>query len=373
MIPIVQPTLHDFDLVMAKFRQAWESGQVTTGIFTRQFEEAVEEKLGVSHAIMVQSCTAGLMLVLKALKLKGEIIMPAFTWTATAHAAVWAGLTPVFGDITANSFTLDPLETIKRFTSNTTAIMPVNVFGCPPDYEAFAGLAQQNGLHLVYDSAQGLGSKFRVQNGEWRYSGSFGDAEVFSLSPTKVISGIEGGLITTRNATLAQKLRQMRDYGKSLDGTDISWVGLSARVPEFNAIVCRCNFDHMDEMVARRRELIALYQRLLSNIPGVTYQLIPPNCESTGNYFTIFIDSRQARCPRDEVYERLHVQGIQTKRYFYPAIHRQEAYRELGKVYDGKLPVTEAAAGSGLALPLFTHMSQETVIEVAAAIQEIMG
>src|SRR4030067_568173 len=100
IIPIVQPTLHDFEAVVAEFRQAWASGQVTTGIFTRQFEAAVEEKLPVPHAVMVQSCTAGMMLVWKALELEGEVIMPAFTWTSTAHAAVWNGLTPVFADIT---------------------------------------------------------------------------------------------------------------------------------------------------------------------------------------------------------------------------------------------------------------------------------
>ena len=108
MIPIVQPTLHDFEAVIAEFRQAWESGQVTTGIFTRRFEAAVEEKLQIPHAVMVQSCTAGMMLALKALNLKGDVILPAFTWTATGHAVMWNGLTPVFADITPGSCTLDP-------------------------------------------------------------------------------------------------------------------------------------------------------------------------------------------------------------------------------------------------------------------------
>jgi dTDP-4-amino-4,6-dideoxygalactose transaminase len=372
MIPIVQPTLHDFDQVVVKFRQAWESGQITTGIFTRQLEEVVAEKLGVPFVVMVQSCTAGLMLVLRALELKGEIIMPAFTWTATAHAAVWNGLTPVFADVSPDSYTLDLLEVKKNLSTDTTAIVPVNIFGCPPDYEAFAQLAQETGLHLVYDSAQGLGSRFKMQTGEWCYSGNFGDAEVFSLSPTKVISAIEGGLITTNNRALAEKLRQMRDYGKSADGSDIFWLGLSARVPEINAIVGRNNFEHIDEMITQRRELIACYRNQLRDIPGMKFQAIPANCESTGNYFTIFINSRQAIYSRDEVYERLRSQGIQTKKYFYPALHLQKVYRQWAKAYEGKLPVTEEAANSGLALPLFTHMSRKTVMEVTNAIQDIL-
>jgi dTDP-4-amino-4,6-dideoxygalactose transaminase len=372
MIPVVQPTLHDFDQVMVRFRQAWENGQITTGIFTRQLEEAVAEKLGVPFVIMVQSCTAGLMLVLRALELKGEIIMPAFTWTATAHAAVWNGLAPVFADITPDSYTLDLLEVKKNLTSDTAAIIPVNIFGCPPDYEPFDRLAQETGLHLIYDSAQGLGSRYKMQTGEWRFSGGFGDAEVFSLSPTKVISAIEGGLITTHDSALAQKLRQMRDYGKSVDGNDISWLGLSARVPEINAIVGRNNFDHMDEMITKRRELITCYQKQLKDISGITFQTIPANCESTGNYFTIFINSQQAIYSRDEVYEKLWSKGIQTKKYFYPAIHLQKVYKDWRRTYEGRLPVTEEAASSGLALPLFTHMPLETVIEVAAAIREIL-
>ena len=145
MIPIVRPTLFDFEAVIAEFRQAWESGQVTTGRFTRQFEAPVEEKLQVPHAVMVQSCTAGMMLVLRALDLKGEVILPAFTWTSTAHAVVWNGLTPVFADITPGSYTLDPQAVARAVSPRTVAIMPVNVFGCPPDYEAFGQLAQDRG------------------------------------------------------------------------------------------------------------------------------------------------------------------------------------------------------------------------------------
>ncbi|HAY23228.1 MAG TPA: DegT/DnrJ/EryC1/StrS family aminotransferase, partial [Desulfobacterales bacterium] len=197
MIPIVRPTLFDFESVVEEFRQAWESGQVTTGRFTRRFEALVEERLQVGQAIMVQSCTAGLMLVLKALNLTGEVILPAFTWTATAHAVVWNGLTPVFADIAPGTYTLDPQAAARAISPRTAAIMPVNVFGCPPDYEALGQLATDRGLRLIYDSAQGLGSRFQPADGTWRYSGGFGDAEVFSLSPTKVISAMEGGLITT--------------------------------------------------------------------------------------------------------------------------------------------------------------------------------
>jgi dTDP-4-amino-4,6-dideoxygalactose transaminase len=368
MIPIVQPTLHDFDQVIAEFRQAWESGQVTTGVFTRRFEEAVEEKLGVPHAIMVQSCTAGMMLVLRALELQGEVILPAFTWTATAHAVVWNGLTPVFADIVPGTYTLDPQSVEKALTDRTAAIMPVNVFGCPPDYEAFQHLAQKHGLRLLYDSAQGLGSKVKTGDGIWRYSGNFGDAEVFSMSPTKVVSAMEGGLITTRNADLAQKLRQMRDYGKSLSGEDIEWLGLSARVPEINAIVARHNFAYMDKLIDRRQHIANLYKDELRRFDGLMFQIIPKDYQSSYNYFTIFLDGIKNHHSRDSVYEHLQNKGIQTKKYFYPPLHKQKVYYGFGAHYLGKLMVTEKASTAGLALPLFSHMKEELVQHICNTI-----
>jgi dTDP-4-amino-4,6-dideoxygalactose transaminase len=371
VIPIVQPTLHDFEAVIAEFRQAWESGQITTGVFTRRFEAAVEEKLQVPHAVMVQSCTAGMMLVLKALELQGEVILPAFTWTSTAHAVVWNGLTPVFADITPGSYTLDPQAVARAVSAHTAAIMPVNVFGCPPDYEAFAQIARDNRLPLVYDSAQGLGSRFRQKDGAWHYSGRFGAAEVFSMSPTKVVSAMEGGLITTHDAELAAKLRQMRDYGKTPDGQDIAWLGLSARVPEINAIVARHNFLQLDHLTARRRHLIAAYRESLGSLPGVRYQETPSTCESSGNYFTLFIGPG-ARVSRDQAYEYLKKNGIQAKKYFYPALHLQKVHQEAGRPYRGKLPVTEAAAAAGLALPLFSHMTQDIIQQVSSIVKQIL-
>ncbi len=372
MIPIVRPTLHNFDEVVKEFRQAWESGQVTTGTFTRQFESAVQEKLQVPHAIMVNSCTSGLMLALRALELQGEVILPAFTWTATAHAVVWNGLTPVFADITPGSYTLDLQAVELAFTHRTVAIIPVNVFGCPPDYKGFGQLAKRHNLPLIYDSAQGLGSQFRTEDGSWHYAGNFGEAEVFSLSPTKVVSAMEGGLITTHNPELAQKLRQMRDYGKTPDGEDIAWLGLSARVPEINAIVARHNFARVDELIARRKEMFSLYQNALGNLPGLTYQEIPSTCHSTHNYLTVFIDPHKARYSRDEIYEHLKKYDIQAKKYFYPALNHQKVYQTLETRYQKKLPVTEAAAAAGLALPFYSHIAEDTIQEIASCLREIL-
>ena len=371
-IIVDHPTLLNWEAVIADFRRAWESGQVTTGKFTRRFEAEVEKRLHVPHAVMVQSCTAGLMLILRSLELKGDVVMPAFTWTATAHAAIWNDLRPVFVDIQPGTYTLDPQKVVAAITSQTAAIMPVNVFGCPPDYEAFDAIAKQYKIPLIFDSAQGLGAKFSNRLGGWQFAGNFGEAEVFSMSPSKVISAMEGGLITTHNTELAKKLIQMRDYGKTPNGDDIAWLGLSARVPEINAIVAYYNFIHLDELILRRQELTEIYREKLAGLKGVLCQKIPVDRQSSYNYFTLFIDSKEARHTRDETYQLLRERNIQTKKYFFPALHLQKVYQKLGFSTKGNLQITEEASRSGLALPLFSHMPGEIILQICKEIKEIL-
>jgi len=183
---------------------------------------------------------------------------------------------------------------------------------------------------------------------------------------------MEGGLITTHNDALAGQLRQMRDYGKTADGQDIAWLGLSARVPEINAIVGRHSFEKLDSLVARRHEFISAYQTAFKDLQGVTCQTIPPDCWTSGNYFTLFI-SDEARTSRDEACHRLNRRGIQTKKYFYPALHLQTVYRNLRETYQGRLPLTEAASAQGLALPLFSHMTPEMFQQVVNVVLEVLG
>ena len=161
---------------------------------------------------------------------------------------------------------------------------------------------------------------------------------------------MEAGLITTHNAELAQKLRQMRDYGKTPDGEDIAWLGLSARVPEINAIVAYHNFIHMDELVNRRRELMGIYREKLAGLKGVTFQEIPDDRQSSGNYFTIFINQGEARHSRDEVYQHLKEQQIQAKKYFYPALHRQQVYQRVGDVLLGKITSNGKGGSAGVGI-----------------------
>lgn len=367
MIPIIRPTLIDFKDVQKEFREVWDSGQVTVSKYTTLFEEEVKKKLGVRNVIAVSSCTSGLILSVKALGLKGEVILPAFTFAATAHALVWNNVTPVFCDSEKGTYNIDVKRIEQLITKRTSAIMPVYIFGVPPKINALEKLASKYDLKLIFDSAQGLGARYKG-----KLAGGFGDIEIFSMSPTKVISSIEGGLVTTNNDELAGMIRQMRDYGKSHDGEDMDFVGLSARISEFHSIVGMKNFSHMKVLIRNRLNLISLYKKQLNGLKGISFQSIPEDCESTGNYMVIFVDAERAKTSRDEVYNFLKKKDVQSKKYFYPALHMQKAYSRYKNKYKGRLPIAEKAANEGLALPLYSHMDKNTVLHICELLKEVL-
>ena len=361
--PIARPSLPPLDRVSGEMERGWAAGQVTSGKAVRSFEAAVERKLGVGHAVAVSSCTSGLMLAVKALGITGEVILPSFTFGATAHALVWNGVTPVFCDSDPETLNLDPGDAAKRITPRTSAIMPVAIFGVPCDVEAFGRLARRHRLRLLYDSAQALGAKVGK-----RHVGTFGDAEVFSLSVSKVVTSIEGGIVTTNDGRLAERLRRLRDYGKARGGEDMEFVGLSARMGEWNAVVGLLNLRRMREFIAFRKRLAALYRKRLSMLPGVRFQRIPDGLSSSWNYMVMFVDGT-AGVTRDDLHRRLTREGIQTRRYFFPAVHEMIAYRGIGRGRGGGFPVAERVSRQGLALPLYEGLKESDVERICGRIR----
>ncbi|MCX7804411.1 MAG: DegT/DnrJ/EryC1/StrS family aminotransferase [Planctomycetota bacterium] len=367
LIPIVRPTLPDMNSVVAALRRTWESGIVTCGPEAAELERMAAEKAGTGHAVAFSSCTSALILSLQAMRLSGEVILPGFTFAATALAVVRNGLTPVFVDCEPDTFTISPEAVRKAITKKTCAIMPVYVFGLPPDWDALKEVARKAGVPIISDSAQGFGAAYRGKP-----AGGFGRVECFSLSPTKVVTAVEGGLATTDDAELAAVLRRLRDYGKAADGEDMEYIGLSARPSEMHAAVGRLSMARMEELVARRRELMAEYRERLSGVRGISFQSMPPGRETSGNYFVILVDPSKASRDRDSLYKELKARGIQTKRYFYPPVHLQTAYRGAGRVA-GKLEVTETVSARSLALPLYTHMSVELLAKIADAVRSLLS
>ena len=359
--PIINPTLPTAAELQEDMQRILSSGRVTVGDQVRGLEQDVCSLTSVRNTIAVSSGTSALMLLLRSLNLPdgSEVITPSFTFAATSHALLWNRLKPVFCDSDPDTFTMDADAAASLVTERTSAIYPVCIFGVPGDMDAYQKLVDRHGLALLFDSAQGIGSSYKGTA-----VGNFGRGECFSMSPTKVVTAMEGGLITTNDDELAEELRFMRDYGKAPDGEDMRWLGLSARMAEMNALVARWSLSRLDHWVANRSRVAARYKERLGSIPGTSFQHIPEDRHSSRNYIVILLDPAVSPITRDDLYNRLKEDGIQTKRYFYPALHNQTLFRDIEPGCASRLPVAEMISSRSLALPMYSHMSLDTVDEI---------
>jgi dTDP-4-amino-4,6-dideoxygalactose transaminase len=271
----IKPTLPDLRRVLRHYKPIYATGVITNADLVERFETAAAERLGVDHCVAVSSCTSGLALVMRALQLKGEVILPSFTFFATGHAVRWNGLKPVFADCDPETWNLDPASVEAAITERTSAIVAVHLYGNPCNVEALSQIASRHGLKLIYDSAHGFGSSH-----QGRPVGQFGDAEVFSFSPTKLLVAGEGGLVSTNDAVLAHRIRAGRNYG-DLGAYDPELIGLNARMSEFNAALALAGLDLMERKIARHNEIANLYTSELQDIPGLRFQRVLPNDLST--------------------------------------------------------------------------------------------
>lgn len=363
-IPLTRPSIPDPVALRKAFEDVLASGVLTNGPRVQAFERRAAEYLGVQHCVAVSSCTTGLMLVLRALDLSGDVIVPSFTFAATAHAVVWNGLRPVFADVDRDTLTLSPTAVSNSIGVRTSAILATHVYGTPCDVETLAGIARDNGLRLVFDAAHAFGSMRRG-----RRVGGFGNAEVFSLSPTKVMVAGEGGVIATNDAAIAERCRIGRDYGNPGD-YDCQFVGLNARMSEFHAVLGVASLDGLDDRIDRRNELAEAYVKALADVPGVSFPSIQDGDRSTFKDLTVLVEAYDFGLDADELSSTLGALGIETRRYYSPPVHEMEAYRG-AKNGHGDLTVTQWAARSALSLPMWSEMSVDVPSRVADLVRRI--
>jgi dTDP-4-amino-4,6-dideoxygalactose transaminase len=363
-LPLARPEVADPGSVASADTEILASGVLTNGPYVRRLEEKAAAYLGVRHCIAVSSCTAGLMLALRVSGLSGDVVLPSFTFSATAHAVAWNGLRPVFTDIRPDTLLLDPAAAARATGMRTSAILATHTYGTPCDVESLSKVARRNGIRLFFDAAHAFGSR-RGQ----AMIGGFGDAEVFSLSPTKVLIAGEGGIIATNDDTLAERCRYGRDYGNPGD-YDTRFVGLNARMSELHAATALASFSDLEERIARRNQLAERYRKALDEVAGIDFPAIDEGDRSTYKDFTVLVDSERFGMDATALAAALHAEGVQTRRYYSPPVHRQRAYRTVGPS-NGALPVTDDAAARVLTLPLWTGMDDELVDRVGVAVARL--
>jgi dTDP-4-amino-4,6-dideoxygalactose transaminase len=351
-LPIVEPTLPTY-------------GMLTKGKYLRRFEESLADYLGVRHAVCVSSCTIGLALVYQGLNLRGEVIVPSFTFMATVHPLVWLNATPVFADIDPHTWCFDPAKVEEAITPHTTGIVAVHNFGNPADIEAIEAIARRHGLRLVFDAAHGFGTLHRGQP-----VGPYGDAEVFSTTPTKLLVTAEGGVVATNGDVLAEHIRAGREYGT--DGHYGSrFAGLNARLPEFNALLGLKSLEMLEENAERRNRLAGLFRERLGSLPGLTFQQVRSGDRCSYKDLSVLVDKDRFGLTRDQLARALLAENIDTRKYHDPPVHTHQAYRNFYGRYREVVPVTDRVAARSLSLPIYSHMDEDTVSRICRAIERI--
>lgn len=358
------PTLPKLRRVLNHYLPVYDRGLITNGALVSRLEDAVAERLNVRHCVAVSSCTSGLCLVVRAMGLEGEVIVPSMTFFATAHALLWNGLRPVLADCRPDSWNIDPADVERRITPRTSAILAVHLYGNPCAVEELSGVAARHGLKLIFDAAHAFGSEYRG-----RRIGQFGDAEVFSLSPTKILVAGEGGLVTTNDVTLARLLRAARNYGDA-GSYDCELLGMNGRMSEFHAALALSGLELVEKKVRRYNRIARLYADRLSGIEGISFPEVRSDDVSTFKDYCVHVEPAAFGCTRDELMAALKAENIEARRYFYPPLNRQALYREYAR--EGPpLIHTDRISGGVLSLPIYHSLEDQTVNTVAYAIQRL--
>jgi dTDP-4-amino-4,6-dideoxygalactose transaminase len=354
-----RPVVRDRAAFLRRVEGILDRGWLTNnGPLVRQFETRIAAQAGVRHAVAVCNATLGLQILVRALELKGEVIVPSLTFIATAHALRWEGLRPVFCDVDLGSHNLSPEAVERAITPRTSAILGVHLWGRPCDVDALGSIARRNGLALVFDAAHAFGCS---RHG--RRAGSFGRAEVFSFHATKSLQTFEGGAITTDDDHLADRLRLLRNFGFS--GYDrVDGEGTNAKMSEIAAAMGLTGLEDFPDLVKHNRAIYDAYSHGLRSIRGL--KLIHHDAAEDHNYhyITVEVDSATAAISRDHLLSVLHGENVLARRYFHPGCHNMAPYREEDPDASARLPVTEYLSRRLLSLPGGGQLSEGDVATV---------
>lgn len=336
------------------------------GPMVQEFEKSIAKFLDVKHVIAISNATAALEIASRAIGFSGEVIIPSYTFVATAHALQWQEITPVFCDMDPATHNIDPKSIERLITPRTTGIVGVHVWGRACDIESISRIAEEHSLKVMYDASHAFGCS---SNG--RMIGSFGDCEVFSFHATKFINSGEGGAIATNNDELAHQIRMMINFG--FTGYDkVEYLGINGKMSELAAALGLTNLESIEEIVETNRRNYREYQKQIALIPGVS--LVEYSSTEKNNYQYIVVEIDPNRCPksRDTIIEFLHTHGIIARKYFWPGCHKMEPYRSLQPNAGLLLKNTESISARIIVLPTGQSTSTESIQRICNLILEFL-
>lgn len=359
---VTQPSLPPLPEFLPFLEDIWNSKWLTnSGPYHQKLESALCDHLGVEQVALFTNGTVALVTALQSLRITGEVITTPFSFVATSHALLWNGIRPVFADIDPLTLNLDPTRIEAAITPQTTAIMPVHCFGHACDIQAIQKIAETYNLKVIYDAAHAFGVRCDDQSILRQ-----GDLSVLSFHATKVFNTFEGGAIVCPDAETKLRLERLKNFG-FVDETVVVAPGINGKMSEFNAALGLLQLNYVDAAIDRRQRIDHLYREQLAQVAGI--RCVKPSGESRANfsYFPILVEP-DFPLDRDALYERLKLEGVHTRRYFFPLISDFPMYRGLPSADPAHLPVATRVAQQVLCLPIYPDLDLDVVQKITGFI-----
>lgn len=367
LLHVGRPNIGDQNRLIQRIQGALDRQWLTNdGPLVREFEQSAGAVTGARHNIAVSNATAGLEIIYHVMGFKGEVIVPSFTFVGTVHVLEWLGITPVFCDISPTSHHIDPEKIIPLISPRTSGIVGVHLWGQPCEIDRMEAIARQHGLGLVFDAAHAFGCSFKGS-----MIGNFGDAEVFSFHATKYLNSFEGGIISTNNDELAEKITHVRNFG--FTGYDrVDYLGINGKMNEISAAMGITSLENKQQIIDNNLRNYSHYQRLLSEIPGISLIQYDPGEHNNYHYIVLEIDQETTRLSRDQIYTIMHKENVLVRRYFYPGCHKLEPYISHYPDAGRDLGQTEKVSNRVLQLPTGSSVTPHEIDQICGLLKFII-
>lgn len=359
-----RPNIGNRERLLARINDMLDRNWLTNdGPYVQQLEKQIAEFVGARNCVAMCNGTVALEIAIRALGLTGEVILPSFTFVATAHALQWQEITPVFCDIAPGTHCIDPTQIEKMITPRTTGIIGVHTWGRACEIEKIEAIARRRNLQLLFDAAHAFGCTHKGKR-----IGGFGRCEILSFHATKFFNSFEGGAVVTNDDALAEKMRLMRNFG--FRGNDnVIYIGTNGKMTEVCAAMGLTSLESVDEFVATNQRNYKAYRTALQGIAGLTLMAYDDSERTNYQYIVLEIDAKEAGLGRDELVQVLTAENVLARRYFYPGCHRMEPYRSYFPHASLMLPETETVCGRVIVLPNGTSVDERAISIIARVIR----
>ncbi|MTC21197.1 aminotransferase class I/II-fold pyridoxal phosphate-dependent enzyme [Providencia stuartii] len=364
-ITVTSPLLPPLEELTPYLEDIWSRKWLTNnGHYHQLLEKELCDYLKVDYISLFSNGTLALITALQSLELKGEVITTPYSFVATSHAILLNNLKPVFVDIDPNTFNIDPKKIEEAITENTSAILPVHVYGNPCNHDAIQKIADKHGLKVIYDAAHAFGvTKNGLSILNW------GDLSILSFHATKVYSTIEGGAIICHTKEMKEKLDRLKNFGYESE-TEISMLGSNAKMNEVQAAFGLATLKYIDDAIGIRNNIAKIYREEINTIKGLTFLSPPEDVKFNDSYFPIFVDEQEFGMSRDELYFKLKANNILSRRYFYPLITDFSFYKNHPNIVKHDLKISKRVSDNVICLPIHHAMNNEHTKDIITTLMD---